>query len=121
MCPHNCSRPSLNVDGEAGNPFPFSTADISKGQSPFPRNLPEQILFNNVLKAPELGKSVTDEIGDPRFSAAAGWVKLSQKTKDVNGRSIDVHYLYNTKSKIVLDVKVVTKQFYSNETKIPGK
>jgi hypothetical protein len=73
---------------------------MSTGRA-YAQSLKEQLAMEQVKSNPGAGK-VLDNItmGDPRWPASDGWVKMSQR---VNG--VEVHYVYNTRTGAVADFK----------------
>jgi hypothetical protein len=45
-------------------------------------------------------------MGDPRWSAADGWVKMEQRLTP-GGEPINVHYVYNTITGAIDDFKII--------------
>jgi RHS repeat-associated protein len=84
-----------------------STANISKGTT-LPRNLRETLAVKEVLANPTAGKSLPFPMSDPRWPASQGWVKM-QRMVESGGRegTINVHYVYNTVTGLVDDLKIV--------------
>ena len=88
----------------------ISTANPMKGQSSVPRDLPEQIIFENVQRNPEQGMRLKGMNGDTRFSKANGFQKMQITDKLFNDEIITVHYQYNFISKRAYDIKFVTRK-----------
>lgn len=111
---------SPNTDGEAGDPASFTNGrgplvDYEKistakpGQAIKPRDLNEQVLFNQVLENPAAGRKLRLD-GDPRFKAADGFQKLEATQRLPDGTSITIHYQYNSVTGKAYDIKFTTPQ-----------
>jgi filamentous hemagglutinin len=91
----------------------ISTAKPGK-QFTAPRDLNEQVLWNQVESNPGSGKKFSD-MGlnlntDPRFPKSAGFEKMTASHKLPNGSNIEIHYQYNTITGKAYDMKIVTPQ-----------
>ena len=86
----------------------ISTANPNKTppQSATPRNQAERNAFDHVKANPEKGKPITREL-DTRFTSG-GFQKLEQKITGPSGKNISIHYQYNSVTRKVVDVKVVS-------------
>lgn len=109
---------SPNTDGEAGDPSGFtngrgSLVDYEKistakpGQATKPRDLNEQVLFNQVLENPAAGQRLGLN-NDPRFKASDGFIKMQANQKLPNGQNITIHYQYNSITGKAYDIKFTT-------------
>jgi len=107
-------EPQTRVDGEAGGTPPISTARGK--QSAIPKTPLEKQAFDDIVANPDLGKRLDLEIGDPRFSPAAGWEKRQYVIKTPDGKNVTVHYQYNTRNGAILDRKIT-----SNTANLPKK
>jgi hypothetical protein len=84
-----------------------SSANLSKG-STLPQNLRQQLAVKQAVSNPTAGIPMNNiKMNDPRWPAAQGWIKMRQSI-DPGGRQgpINVHYLYNTITKMVADPKI---------------
>ncbi|MGY3945330.1 hemagglutinin repeat-containing protein [Aeromonas tecta] len=90
----------------------ISTA--KKGQSTQPRDLNEQVLWNNIKESPSGGVKFSDMgldlNGDVRFPKSAGFEKMTMSHELPNGKKIEVHYQYNTVTGKAYDMKIVSPQ-----------
>lgn len=91
----------------------ISTAKPGK-QFTQPRDLNEQVLWNQVKENPANGKKFSD-MGmnlntDPRFPYSAGFEKMTASHKLPNGSNIEIHYQYNSITGKAYDMKIVTPQ-----------
>lgn len=66
-----------------------------------PRNLKEELAIEQAQSSAKNGLQIGKPMGDPRFPASAGWVKMSQ---NING--VEVHYIYNVNTGKSLDFKI---------------
>jgi RHS repeat-associated protein len=78
-----------------------------------PRNLREQLAVDEAMQRPAAGESASGALGDTRWPAGEGWVKL-QRTVDAGGREgpMSIHYNYNTQTGEVDDFKLVERKPY---------
>ncbi|TKI04144.1 VENN motif pre-toxin domain-containing protein [Martelella alba] len=91
----------------------ISTAKPGK-QFTQPRDLNEQILWNQVKESPADGKKFS-EMGfnlnsDPRFPQSSGFEKMTASHKLPNGSNIEIHYQHNSITGKAYDMKIVTPQ-----------
>ncbi|AJZ89771.1 hypothetical protein VW41_12365 [Klebsiella michiganensis] len=91
----------------------ISTAKPGK-QFISPRDLNEQVLWNQVKENPSNGKKFSD-MGmnfntDLRFPYSAGFEKMTASHKLPNGSNIEIHYQYNSITGKAYDMKIVTPQ-----------
>ncbi|MDO7524786.1 hemagglutinin repeat-containing protein [Acinetobacter baumannii] len=91
----------------------ISTAKVS--QSTAPRDLNEQVVWNQVLKNPESGTKLKDMNFNPitgksdyRFPASHGFQKMEVIHKLPDGQSITIHYQYNQYTNKAYDMKITT-------------
>ena len=82
-----------------------STADLAKGTT-LARNLREQLAIEQAMSRPAAGQVLPIKMTDPRWPASDGWVKMQQMIKP-GGEPINVHYLQNTATGAVDDIKIV--------------
>ncbi|AQS42345.1 MAG: Filamentous hemagglutinin [Candidatus Tokpelaia hoelldobleri] len=86
-----------------------STAKL--GQVTAPRNLKEQIVWDNVVKNPEkAGGKLRDMNNDLRFPESAGFQKMEAITRLSDGKSIRIHYQYNRYTGKAYDMKITTSE-----------
>ena len=71
-----------------------------------PRGLREQLATQQVGWNPGAGEKLPLTMTDSRWPASEGWVKMQQMVK-AGGEPINVHYVYNTITGIVDDLKIV--------------
>jgi hypothetical protein len=87
---------------------------ISTAKSPVqvtaPRDLNEQVLWNQVIDNPSAGQRLSSLAGDTRFPQTEGFVKMQATHKLPDGTSITIHYQYNSTTGKAYDVKIVTPQ-----------
>ena len=77
-----------------------STSRGSTGRTT-PVNLKEQLAMEQVKSDPLPGaKILKTQLGDPRWPASEGWVKMAQNVNDV-----EIHFVYNQNIKIFDDFK----------------
>ncbi len=87
----------------------ISTAKPEK-QFTAPRDLNEQLLWNQVEENPTIGKTLDGMNNDPRFPTSAGFQKMEAKQKLSDGSTITVHYQYNSTTGKAYDMKITTPQ-----------
>ncbi|ECG1392214.1 TPA_asm: hypothetical protein GNB58_004820 [Salmonella enterica subsp. houtenae serovar 45:g,z51:-] len=75
-----------------------------------PRDLNEQLLWNQVKDNPTIGRALDGMNNDPRFPMSAGFQKMEAKQKLSDGSTITVHYQYNTVTGKAYDMKITTPQ-----------
>uniref|UniRef100_UPI002588ECF4 hypothetical protein n=1 Tax=uncultured Acinetobacter sp. TaxID=165433 RepID=UPI002588ECF4 len=106
------SRTKVREEG-LKNAENISTANnpknIAKGQVNQPRNVQEQIVWDDVMKNPASGRELRNLNGDSRFPQDAGFVKMERIVRTVEGKNITIHYQYNYVTKKTYDMKVVNK------------
>jgi RHS repeat-associated protein len=76
-----------------------------------PRDLREQMAVETAMQNPSAGVRAAGPLGDSRWHASEGWVKM-QQTVNPGGRGgpISVHYNYNTTTGAVDDFKIVARR-----------
>lgn len=79
-------------------------------QSPVPRDLNEQVIWNQVKENPAVGEKLLGMNNDPRFPATAGFQKMQVVQKNAKGESITIHYQYNSITGKAYDMKIDTPQ-----------
>lgn len=80
-------------------------------QNPFPRDLNEKIVWNQVRTNPaSAGEPLKGMNKDPRFPTSAGFQKMEAKQKLADGSTITVHYQYNSFTGKAYDMKITTPQ-----------
>jgi len=72
--------------------------------------LNEQILWNQVVKNPKSGKNLDDANNDPRFPISNGWQKLKANHTLPDGKKVEIHYQYNSKTDKAYDIKITSEQ-----------
>ncbi|MDD9664275.1 VENN motif pre-toxin domain-containing protein [Klebsiella pasteurii] len=87
----------------------ISTAKPGK-QFTAPRDLNEQLLWNQVKDNPTIGRGLDGMNNDPRFPMSAGFQKMEAKQKLSDGSTITVHYQYNAVTGKAYDMKITTPQ-----------
>ncbi|TCV91046.1 VENN motif pre-toxin domain-containing protein [Biostraticola tofi] len=87
----------------------ISTAKPGK-QSAIPRDLNEQIVLKQVQENPAKGEILPGMNSDPRFPASAGFQKMQAVQKNAEGKSITIHYQYNSTTGKAYDIKIDTPQ-----------
>jgi filamentous hemagglutinin len=87
----------------------ISTAKPGK-QSAIPRDLNEQIVWNQVKENPAAGEKLLGMNNDPRFPVSAGFQKMQVVQKNAKGESITIHYQYNSATGKAYDMKIDTPQ-----------
>jgi filamentous hemagglutinin len=85
----------------------ISTAKPGK-QFTQPRDLNEQVLWNQIEKNPSSGYPLKGMNTDPRFPSSAGFHKMSTNHTLPDGSNIEIHYQYNAVTNKAYDVKIVT-------------
>jgi len=75
-----------------------------------PRDLNEQLLWNQVKENPAAGQPLRGMNNDPRFPTSAGFQKMQVVQKNSKGESITIHYQYNVNTGKAYDVKITTPQ-----------
>ncbi len=78
-------------------------------QSTAPRDMQEQVVWNQVVLSPGGGKPLPLS-GDPRFAQDAGFNKMEFSHRLPDGTNISVHYQYNVNTGRAYDMKIVTPQ-----------
>ncbi|MDY0924200.1 hypothetical protein SOM40_20510 [Leclercia sp. CFBP8987] len=88
------------------------TITTAKGiQNPFPRDLNEKIVWNQVRSNPaSAGEPLKGMNKDLRFPTSAGFQKMEAKQKLSDGSTITVHYQYNSYTGKAYDMKITTPQ-----------
>lgn len=87
----------------------ISTAKPGK-QFTAPRDLNEQLLWNQVKENPTIGRTLDGMNNDPRFPVSAGFQKMEAKQKLSDGSTVTVHYQYNATTGKAYDMKITTPQ-----------
>ena len=83
-----------------------STADPRKGTFS-PRNLRERLAVDQAMSKPTTGRVLPLELGDKRWEAKDGWVKMQQTIAPSDGQKpVVVHYVRNTRTGQVDDFKI---------------
>ena len=91
------SGDSENVHQSA---VPSAPLGLGSTERSTPNNLQEQLAIKQAISNPTAGVQLPIPMGDSRWPAADGWVKMSQ---NVNG--VEIHYVRNVKSGAVDDFK----------------
>lgn len=85
-------------------------------QNPFPRDLNEKIVWNQVRSNPaSAGEPLKGMNKDLRFPTSAGFQKMEAKQKLSDGSTITVHYQYNSYTDKAYDMKITTPQRHVND------
>ncbi|MEQ0233401.1 hypothetical protein ABLV29_10735, partial [Klebsiella sp. CN_Kp116] len=80
-------------------------------QNPFPRDLNEKIVWNQVRTNPaSAGEPLKGMNKAPRFPTSAGFQKMEAKQKLSDGSTITIHYQYNSFTVKAYDMKITTPQ-----------
>ncbi|WP_413481196.1 hemagglutinin repeat-containing protein [Serratia proteamaculans] len=89
----------------------ISTAKPGK-QFTTPRDLNEQVLWNQIEKNPSSGVKFSDKgmdlNTDPRFPKSSGFEKMTVNHELPDGRNIEIHYQYNSVTNKAYDMKIIT-------------
>lgn len=103
----------------------ISTASPNKTppQVTAPRNVEEQILWNQVVNNPKAGRRLQNMNNDTRFPIDAGFQKMEANIKRADGRNTTIHYQYNTRTNKAYDIKITTDKnnSYSYPAEKPSK
>jgi RHS repeat-associated protein len=115
--------PTVEVDPLGLCKEPLGRGSTANGVDRWlPRNLREQLATDEAMQNPTAGNKASGALGDPRWPASDGWVKL-QQTIDSGGREgpTSIHYNYNTNTGDVDDFKVVQRSPYvpSPDPRVP--
>ncbi|MCK7309709.1 hemagglutinin repeat-containing protein [Enterobacter quasiroggenkampii] len=87
------------------------TITTAKGiQNPYPRDLNEKILWNDVKANPAKGQPLDGMNNDPRFPSSAGFQKMQVTHELPDGSNITIHYQYNSNTGKAYDMKITTPQ-----------
>uniref|UniRef100_UPI00272D1321 hemagglutinin repeat-containing protein n=1 Tax=Leclercia sp. Marseille-Q4284 TaxID=2866582 RepID=UPI00272D1321 len=87
------------------------TITTAKGiQNPFPRDLNEKVLWNQVKKSPSQGQILDNMNKDSRFPKTAGFQKMQVNHELPDGSNITIHYQYNSFTGKAYDMKITTPQ-----------
>ncbi|WP_261334009.1 hemagglutinin repeat-containing protein [Rhizobium leguminosarum] len=90
-----------------GMQIDYDTISTAKpGQATTPRNLAEQVLWNQVTNDPVSGSKLIGLNNDPRFSASNGWQKMEATHTRPDGTKISIHYQYNSVTGRAYDMKL---------------
>ncbi len=84
------------------------------GQSKFPRDLNEQMLFNQVQANPLMGRTLNGMNNGTRFLASDGFQKMELIRELPDGSKISLHYQYSALTGRAYDVKVTSPQLVSS-------
>jgi hypothetical protein len=71
-----------------------------------PRNQREQEAVDQAIRTPTKGVVLAFEMGDPRWPALKGWVKMQQVFKKQGEKDVCVHYVRNEKTGEIDDFKI---------------
>ncbi|MDR6633751.1 hypothetical protein J2X72_002551 [Phyllobacterium sp. 1468] len=74
-----------------------------------PRNLEEQVLWNEVIRDPGAGKLLNGLNNDPRFPVENGWQKMYVTHRKPDGKVLEVHYQFNFYTGKAYDIKLKNK------------
>ncbi|WP_241623068.1 hypothetical protein [Rosenbergiella australiborealis] len=75
-------------------------------QNPFPRDLNEKILWNQVKENPAKGQVLDGMNKDLRFPTSAGFQKMQVTHELPDGSNITIHYQYNSNTGKAYDMKI---------------
>ncbi|NKM97323.1 hypothetical protein [Rhizobium leguminosarum] len=90
-----------------GMQIDYDTISTAKpGQATTPRNLAEQVLWNQVTNDPVSGSKLIGLNNDPRFPASNGWQKMEATHTRPDGTKISIHYQYNSVTGRAYDMKL---------------
>jgi hypothetical protein len=91
----------------AGLDIDYDKISTAKPDQPTaPRNLQEQVLWNQVIRDPAAGERLRDMNNDPRFPTSNGWQKMQVSHELPDGRNITLHYQYNSITGKAYDIKL---------------
>ena len=91
----------------AGLDIDYDKISTAKPDQPTaPRNLQEQVLWNQVIRDPAAGEQLDNMNNDPRFPTSNGWQKMQVSHRTPDGRSITIHYQYNAVTGKAYDIKL---------------
>jgi hypothetical protein len=91
------------VDGQSDVRLAVIVPPLGRGSTGrAAKNLKEQLAVEQAQSNPAAGAPVPLTMGDPRWPASEGWVKMRQ-----NINREEVHYVRNTRTRQVDDFKVV--------------
>ena len=65
--------------------------------------------WNDVLTNPKNGVELRSLNKDGRFPQDAGFVKMRKTIKTKEGKTVEIHYQYNSVTNKVYDMKVINK------------
>lgn len=89
-----------------GMQIDYDTISTAKpGQATSPRNLAEQVLWNQVIDNPANGSKLTGLNNDPRFPVSNGWQKMEVTHTRPDGTKISILYQYNSTTGKAYDMK----------------
>lgn len=98
-------KPPLVPPPVSGYDIDYDTISTAKpGQSTQPRNLEEQVLWNQIKGNPGSGEKL-DLNNDPRFPPSNGWQKMQVSHELPDGSYITIHYQYNAITGKAYDMK----------------
>lgn len=80
------------------------------GQATAPRDLNEQVVWNQVKTDPAAGRRLDGMNNDARFPTSAGFQKMEATHRLPDGSAVTIHYQYNKKTGKAYDMKIVTPQ-----------
>lgn len=83
---------------------------VRPGQVAAPRDINEQVMWNQVKADPAAGSGLSGMNNDPRFPKSAGFQKMQVTHELPDGTNITIHYQYNSKTGKAYDMKIVTPQ-----------
>jgi hypothetical protein len=87
-----------------------SLGSSANGTTSFlPRNLSEQLAAEEVPGNPTAGYQIPVTMNDSKWLASDGWSKYQQTVDAGGGVSYTLHYVYNTITGVVDDIKVIGK------------
>ena len=91
----------------------ISTADPTKTppQVTAPRNLEEQVWWNQVVKNPKSGRKLDNMNNDIRFPKESGFQKMEAIKLTQDNKKIIIHYQYNSKTNKAYDIKITSYEY----------
>lgn len=91
----------------------ISTADPTKTppQVTAPRNLEEQVWWNQVVKNPKSGRKLDNMNNDIRFPKESGFQKMEATKLTQDNKKIIIHYQYNSKTNKAYDIKITSHEY----------
>lgn len=98
---NNCKLDIVDLYEAAAKNVPLGKGSTGRA---IPNNFGEQAALLVTRADPDKGTTIVRNLNDPRWLSADGWVKKSAHYKN-DGRNIEIHYVFNTKTREVDDFK----------------